>query len=194
MCVGWAFRPWAHPSHRCFKQLEFQVCGKPLCPTFGPCYIQNFIFTECWCPREKGYHLMVSRGEVTYKRNTLQYCVTPNYFLWGVMHYILFALLFVTWAGKLIYFYKSPKQKAPKLYFFGKCKSPFTPKMKLISLRQESASAFKLILNLSQHGTGELSVNKREKVNCNTYLKSNSNKSKLVNSILLRYFTSDSKK
>ncbi len=58
------------------------------------------------------------------------------------MHYVTFALLFVTWAGLAYLFFN---YKKPQSYIFGNCKGPFTPNVKSIHV-----------------GTGEVSVIKWE--------------------------------
>ncbi len=86
------------------------------------------------------------------------------------MHYVTFALLFVTWAGIAYLFLNNKKIKS---YIFGNCKGPFTPKVKLINLRLKEVHLPLHLLPISLNmGTGQLAVNTWEnKVLCITYLK-----------------------
>ncbi len=73
------------------------------------------------------------------------------------MHYITFALLFVT-----------PQQKNLS-YIFGNCKRPFHTKSEINKPQAEVCTQLPIFLNI---GTGETSVNKLEnRVTCITHLK-----------------------
>ncbi len=100
------------------------------------------------------------------------------------MHYVTFALLFVSWAEHACFLFNNEK---PTSYIFGNCKIAFTPKVKLLSLRLKKCTCFSLPISLNM-GTGE------DQVTCVTYLKKYISKIFVVHLKVMHYFASNLKK